>query len=90
MRGYSASTLENWLREFHRFAPDIVVEPYYGSKEDRVRTREALRRGLAEGTWEVLVTTYAIAQGDEKDRKFFKNIDWDVCAALSYCCAFFG
>ena len=25
------STLENWLREFRRFCPSLVVEPYYGT-----------------------------------------------------------
>lgn len=25
------STLENWLREFRRFCPSLVVEPYYGA-----------------------------------------------------------
>jgi SWI/SNF-related matrix-associated actin-dependent regulator 1 of chromatin subfamily A len=25
-----ASTLENWLREFQLFSPNLVVEPYYG------------------------------------------------------------
>ena len=24
------STLENWLRECHRFCPALAVEPYYG------------------------------------------------------------
>jgi SWI/SNF-related matrix-associated actin-dependent regulator 1 of chromatin subfamily A len=24
------STLENWLREFQKFSPDLVVEPYHG------------------------------------------------------------
>lgn len=28
--------------------------------------------------WEVLITTYNLAQGDEKDRKFFRRIPWDV------------
>lgn len=28
--------------------------------------------------WEVLITTYNLAQGDEKDRKFFRRVAWDV------------
>ena len=28
--------------------------------------------------WEVLITTYALAQGDGRDRKFFRQIHWDV------------
>jgi len=28
--------------------------------------------------WEVLITTYTLAQGDERDRKFFRKIPWEV------------
>lgn len=28
--------------------------------------------------WEILITTYNLAQGDEKDRKFFRRVEWDV------------
>lgn len=31
-----------------------------------------------EDGWEILITTYNLAQGDEKDRKFFRRIEWDV------------
>ena len=30
------------------------------------------------GGWNVLITTYNLAQGDDHDRKFFRRIDWDV------------
>lgn len=30
------------------------------------------------GGWEVLITTYNLAQGDEKDRKFFRKMPWNV------------
>lgn len=30
--------------------------------------------------WEVLITTYNLASGDEKDRKFFRKMEWDVRA----------
>ncbi|KAI0643363.1 SNF2 family N-terminal domain-containing protein [Trametes meyenii] len=39
------AVLDNWAREFERFAPDIPVVVYYGSKEERTeirRTRMAL------------------------------------------------
>ncbi|CAL1706892.1 unnamed protein product [Somion occarium] len=77
-----ASTLENWLREFQRFASDIHVQAYYESKEKRANLREYLRQNQAnqvENGWEVLITTYTIAQGDERDRKFFRSIEWDTC-----------
>ncbi|KAF9241553.1 SNF2 family N-terminal domain-containing protein [Melanogaster broomeanus] len=77
-----SSTLENWCREFGRFAPSISIQTYYAGKEERPALRQTLidtqRRHSTNGTgWEVLVTTYNLAQGDEKDRKFFRRIEWD-------------
>ncbi|KDQ57509.1 hypothetical protein JAAARDRAFT_130772 [Jaapia argillacea MUCL 33604] len=77
-----SSTLENWCREFARFAPSISVQTYYAGKEERPMLRQTLtdtqRRRTNDG-WEVLVTTYNLAQGDERDRKFFRKIDWETC-----------
>ena len=44
------------------------------------------RRAKVKDGWEVLITTYALAQGDERDRKFFKKMDWEVSLPdLSIC-----
>ncbi|KIL00695.1 hypothetical protein PAXRUDRAFT_821378 [Paxillus rubicundulus Ve08.2h10] len=77
-----SSTLENWCREFARFAPSISIQTYYAGKEERPALRQTLidtqRRHSQNGIgWEVLVTTYNLAQGDEKDRKFFRRIEWE-------------
>ncbi|PBK81943.1 hypothetical protein ARMGADRAFT_1002146 [Armillaria gallica] len=77
-----SSTLENWVREFTRFAPSIKVQTYYGSKDERVHLRQNLldtrpHKNTDDG-WNVLITTYNLAQGDG-DRKFFRRIDWDSC-----------
>jgi SWI/SNF-related matrix-associated actin-dependent regulator of chromatin subfamily A containing DEAD/H box 1 len=78
-----SSTLENWCREFARFAPTISVQTYYAGKEDRPMLRQTLidtqqsTSKSAEG-WEVLITTYNLAQGDDRDRKFFRRTEWDV------------
>jgi SWI/SNF-related matrix-associated actin-dependent regulator of chromatin subfamily A containing DEAD/H box 1 len=78
---HRSSTLENWIREFSRFAPSIKVVAYYAGKEERPRIRQRLletqRQDVPDG-WEVLVTTYNLAQGDDKDRKFFRKMDWEV------------
>ncbi|KZT72068.1 hypothetical protein DAEQUDRAFT_664622 [Daedalea quercina L-15889] len=77
-----SSTLENWCREFQRFAPDIRVSTYYGAKDERPALRQDLLDTMAGKTddgWEVLITTYNLAQGDEKDRKFFRRVSWDAC-----------
>ncbi|KAF8070494.1 SNF2 family N-terminal domain-containing protein [Lyophyllum atratum] len=79
-----SSTLENWCREFARFAPSIAVQTYYAGKGERIELRQTLidsqrcRSANDEG-WEVLITTYNLAQGDDRDRKFFRRIDWDSC-----------
>ncbi|KAH7927144.1 hypothetical protein BV22DRAFT_1193850 [Leucogyrophana mollusca] len=79
-----SSTLENWCREFARFAPSISVQTYYAGKEERPMLRQTLldtqRRNSKDGTgWEVLITTYNLAQGDDRDRKFFRRVEWDTC-----------
>lgn len=81
LRLYRSSTLENWIREFKRFAPNISVSAYYADKNERPRVRQRLletQRSQVQDGWEVLVTTYNLAQGDEKDRKFFRKINWVV------------
>lgn len=80
----SSSTLENWCREFERFAPSIAIETYYGNKNDRPYLRDKLlRTQLGTDTkkgknWEVLITTYNLAVGDSSDRKFFRRVPWNV------------
>ncbi|EJF65407.1 hypothetical protein DICSQDRAFT_51421 [Dichomitus squalens LYAD-421 SS1] len=78
-----SSTLENWCREFQKFAGDnIHVETYYADKNDRPQLRDMLNNSVVTkkaGGWNVLITTYNLAQGDDHDRKFFRKIDWDTC-----------
>ncbi|KDN45548.1 hypothetical protein RSAG8_04872, partial [Rhizoctonia solani AG-8 WAC10335] len=87
-----SSTLENWAREFAKFAPSIRVATYYGNQKDRAGFRDdykrAVRRGERMGVekddvdpgWDVLITTYQIAQGAEPDRKFLsKSVKWETC-----------
>lgn len=31
--------------------------------------------------WDVLITTYNLAQGDDRDRKFFRKVEWDVSSS---------
>lgn len=56
---------------------------YYAGKEERPRLRQDLLESQASTSktgagWEVLVTTYNLAQGDDRDRKFFRRVEWDV------------
>ncbi|GAA5960200.1 hypothetical protein JCM3765_002505 [Sporobolomyces pararoseus] len=65
-----SSTLENWMREFSVFAPDLVAHSYYGSQAERDEIRRELR-ALEE--LDVVVTTYNIATGSPDDQKFLKR-----------------
>lgn len=69
-----SSTLENWLREFNKFCPDIIVQAYYGSQLER----EDLRYELQETEYDVLVTTYNLATGAPSDFKFLKSQHFDM------------
>lgn len=71
-----ASTLENWLREFKNFCPELDVEPYYGSQKERIEIRDALKRNPG---FNVLVTTYNLATGDVNDRKFLREQKFNIC-----------
>jgi SWI/SNF-related matrix-associated actin-dependent regulator 1 of chromatin subfamily A len=71
-----SSTLENWLREFANFCPELKVEPYYGTQKDRMGMREDLRK---DRSWNVLVTTYTIATGDRNDKGFLKSLRFNCC-----------
>ncbi|PWW78819.1 hypothetical protein C7212DRAFT_288840 [Tuber magnatum] len=71
-----SSTLENWLREFKRFCPALVVEPYYGSLKERAEMRISLCKRR---DWNVLVTTYQLATGDRIDKRFLKDQSFNVC-----------
>lgn len=70
-----ASTLENWLREFKRFAPSLDVRPYYGSQDDRDILREELED---DDNYDVLVTTYSMATGNKYDQQFLKSRQFNV------------
>lgn len=67
-----SSTLDNWVRELKLWCPSLQVLVYYGSVEDR----RYLRRDILDGDVEfnVIVTTYQLAIGNEYDRGLFRNL----------------
>ncbi|CUM66474.1 uncharacterized protein PRCAT00004138001 [Priceomyces carsonii] len=69
-----ASTIENWLREFNKFCPDLIVQAYYGSQPER----EELRYELEDLEFDVLVTTYNLATGASQDFKFLRNQNFNM------------
>ncbi|KAF9931070.1 hypothetical protein FBU30_010899 [Linnemannia zychae] len=82
-----SSTISNWMREFEKFCPELDVRCYYGSQAER----EELRHELDEDpTYDVLVTTYNFATGNNDERKFlnrrgFKGIFLDEGHMVKNC-----
>ncbi|TXT10931.1 hypothetical protein VHUM_01682 [Vanrija humicola] len=74
-----ASTLENWTREFERFAPDVDVETYYGSQNERAELRENLKRKFRAGKLEVVLASYTQVQAEDDLRFFRKKIEFETC-----------
>ncbi|KAK9343264.1 SNF2 family N-terminal domain-containing protein [Lipomyces starkeyi] len=72
-----SSTLENWLREFKRFCPSFVVEPYYGLQKDRAELRAILSD--PETHFDVIVTTYNLACGSPLDCSFLRSFKFNTC-----------
>ncbi|KXS98600.1 hypothetical protein AC578_4295 [Pseudocercospora eumusae] len=71
------STLENWLREFERFAPNMHVRPYYGAQSERAELQESIQQDWA--SIDVIVTTYDMAVKKD-DNRFLRNQGpWSVC-----------
>ncbi|KAI9792542.1 MAG: hypothetical protein M1816_002062 [Peltula sp. TS41687] len=70
------STLENWLREFRRFAPSLVVEPYYGLEAERAEQRARIEDNIE--SINVIVTTYDLAS-KKVDGKFLRKLGPVVC-----------
>jgi len=63
------STLENWMREFQRFSPELKVYPYHGSQAERLQMQD----DVMEGDYDVVMTTYDMATKKD-DNKFFRKM----------------
>lgn len=70
------STLENWLREFARFAPSLKVIPYYGAQAERPALQDQINDEF--DTIDVVVTTYDMAAKPD-DNKFLRKLEPAVC-----------
>ncbi|KAI7857532.1 P-loop containing nucleoside triphosphate hydrolase protein [Circinella umbellata] len=69
------STTTNWLREFNKWAPDMVVSPYYGSAEARKRAlkHEIFRGGSKTPRCHAIILTYESAM---HDNGLFSRLDY--------------
>lgn len=71
-----SSTIENWLREFSKFCPKLVVTPYYAGINERAFIREQIEQNRDEIN--VVITTYTIAKA-KVDSKFLRDLGFTVC-----------
>jgi SWI/SNF-related matrix-associated actin-dependent regulator 1 of chromatin subfamily A len=74
----SASTLENWIREFDKFCPDIDVQTYYGSQAERAALRDDLKRRYRSGQLEVVLASYTQVAAADDLHFFRKKITFEV------------
>lgn len=70
------STLENWMREFARFAPSLNVRAYYGSQAERPELQVDIEENFTE--IDVIVTTYDMTKAPD-DNKFLRHLEPAVC-----------
>ncbi|XP_056423460.1 SWI/SNF-related matrix-associated actin-dependent regulator of chromatin subfamily A containing DEAD/H box 1 isoform X3 [Hyla sarda] len=67
-----ASTLDNWVREFNQWCPDLNILLYYGSQEERRHLRYDILNKIVE--FNVIVTTYNCAISSAEDRSLFRRL----------------
>lgn len=72
------STLENWLREFHFFAPALkqLIEPYYGGQAERYAQQDSILDNIDDIY--VIVTTYDLAY-KKPDNSFLRKCKPKAC-----------
>ncbi|XP_034026378.1 SWI/SNF-related matrix-associated actin-dependent regulator of chromatin subfamily A containing DEAD/H box 1A isoform X2 [Thalassophryne amazonica] len=67
-----SSTLDNWVRELKLWCPSLRTLVYYGSVEDRRYLRYDILREDVD--FDVIVTTYNLAIGNDNDRSLFRKL----------------
>ncbi|KAI9632463.1 putative Swi2/Snf2-related ATPase, component of the SWR1 complex [Dioszegia hungarica] len=74
-----ASTLENWIREFEKFAPTIDVQTYYGSQAERAMLRSDLKQRYRAKTLRVVLASYTQMSSHDDLSFFRKKISFETC-----------
>lgn len=74
-----ASVLSNWMREFEKICPGLVVQIYHGTQEERRDLRTQLRkRPVGSPDIDVILTTFSYFSNEKSDdRKFLGKIKFD-------------
>jgi SWI/SNF-related matrix-associated actin-dependent regulator 1 of chromatin subfamily A len=73
------TTLENWMREFQKFSPQVVTYAYHGKQTERPEMAEFVLENR--DRINVVVTTYEMAASKE-DNKFMRKLRPDVSIVI--------
>ena len=72
-----ASVVDNWIREFHTFAPHLNVVSYHGTQKERFEIQQQLLSSSS--SLDVLVCSMTHFQKEKSDDRSFlrKHFQWD-------------
>jgi SNF2 family DNA or RNA helicase len=69
-----ASVLANWMNEFNKFAPHMVVIKYHGSQKERIDIQDEMRRYLpkdkdtpSDARLDVVLTTFSYFSSEKSE-----------------------
>ncbi|MCO5613710.1 hypothetical protein L7F22_067988 [Adiantum nelumboides] len=71
-----SSVITNWMREFETFGTKLSVFKYHGSQSERIQQQHELKD--ARDDYDVIITTYEMASGAERDHKFLRKYDFET------------
>ncbi|KAL3768302.1 hypothetical protein ACHAW5_007965 [Stephanodiscus triporus] len=76
-----ASVLSNWMNEFKKFAPDMIVYKYHGNQMEREQIRDEMDHNFVRGNdpLDVVLTTFSYFSSDSNkgDRSFLRKFNFD-------------
>lgn len=66
-----SSTLDNWESELAKWCPDLKVEKYHGSQQERRAMRINFVRSNFKG-FDIILTTYNLVSSTPEEKKMFR------------------
>ncbi|XP_065649393.1 SWI/SNF-related matrix-associated actin-dependent regulator of chromatin subfamily A containing DEAD/H box 1 isoform X4 [Hydra vulgaris] len=67
------STMDNWVREFEKWLPNVSFTQYTGSQSERALIRQHIKNDTQESS--VIISTINHVLGTKYDRNFFRSIN---------------
>ncbi|RPA86028.1 hypothetical protein BJ508DRAFT_411622 [Ascobolus immersus RN42] len=67
------TTLDNWINEISKFAPDMPKLKYHGTPQERTQMRADIVDKKVDASYPVIATTYEMVM---KDRTYLQRIAW--------------